>query len=168
VTARVASVSLEEQNEERFWMMKEEPSPREMPSTDPMNSKNSTSVCEETDEPGMAGQLQHSKGPSDTEVLKDFFESFEDEFLEKGVIPAKDIRVRLRNKGIIPPVIKEKIGKADDDYNAASLLYDHMKDQGDKASTEKLLKIMIKTESYHQMNSLGKRMRTKFVTLDLH
>jgi hypothetical protein len=175
VTARVASVSLEEQNEERFWMMKEKPNPREMPSTDPVNdghlhSKNGTSVCEETDKSGfiMAGQLQHFKPPSDAEVLKEFFKSFKDAFLKKGAIPAKDIRVRLFDNGVIPQPIKEKIGQAHDDYNAASLLYNHMENQSDKASTEKLLGIMVEVEGYPQMKSLGVEMRDKFTTLNLH
>ena len=81
---------------------------------------------------------------------------------------AKDIRVRLFDAGIIPQPIKEKIGKTHDDYNAVSLLYNHMEAQGDKMSTEKLLKIMIETKGYPQMNSLGERMHAEFKTLDLH
>ena len=91
-------------------------------------------------------------------LLTELFKRFKGEFLDKGKVPAKSITKKLYNDEVIPQDIQKQIEHASDDYNAASILYNHMKLQADEETAEKLFKIMIDSAGYPQMNDLGRRM----------
>ena len=91
-------------------------------------------------------------------LLTELFERFKGEFLDKGKVPARSIAQRLYDDGVIPQDIQNRIEHASDDYNAASILYNHMRLQANRETAEKLFKIMIHNTGYCQMNDLGRRM----------
>ena len=84
------------------------------------------------------------------------FEHFEDTFAKK--IAAQAIAKKLYDKKIIPQRILNQIKKADDDYEAASFLYNFMKEQGDYNSARMLFEVMIGATGYKQMSDLGEEM----------
>ena len=91
-------------------------------------------------------------------LFAELFKQFNGKFLRDGTVAAQDIARRLRDKEVIPQKIQRKIMNAECDYDAASILYQHMKDQANKESAKKLFHIMINAQASQNMNALGQEM----------
>ena len=93
-------------------------------------------------------------------LFAELFKLFKEEFLsyEDAPVPAQKIACKLRNDDVIPPAIETDIIRARDTYEAASILYRHMRDHADKESAQNLFNVMINTKCYPNMNALGQKM----------
>ena len=87
-------------------------------------------------------------------------EKFQEEFLADngGVVKAATIVIKLADNSVIPNSLKNEILKENDNYTAASKLYNHLKGQGDYKSLKKLCKIMMEEEANRRMVALGEKM----------
>jgi hypothetical protein len=85
---------------------------------------------------------------------------FQEKFLPKGgmVVKGQKIAEELCNENVIPAPMKNRLLKEDDDYAAASAIFNHVKEQGDYASLKSLCDTMIEAKAMKAMNKLGKEM----------
>ena len=84
------------------------------------------------------------------------FEEFQEKFLD--FTHAKVIVVRLYDKHVVSQAKMNEINDASDDYNANSILFNHIKTQGTYDVAETLFRVMISMKGYSQMSSLGQEM----------
>jgi hypothetical protein len=91
---------------------------------------------------------------------REFMKHFQEKFLPKGgmVVKGQKIAEELCNENVIPAPMKNRLLKEDDDYAAASAIFNHVKEQGDYASLKSLCDTMIEAKAMKAMNKLGKEM----------
>ena len=72
---------------------------------------------------------------------------------------AEEVASQLRRRDVISKRVETKIERADDPKDANGILYDHLCDQGDFLTLEKVCNVFIGERGYPKMNHLGKEMK---------
>ena len=95
----------------------------------------------------------------------EFLKQYKDVILDRVV--AKDIAVKLFDKGLLPESVVTSIRNADSEYNANSILWSHASKHYEFQSCLMLCAVMERENRYPKMKILGTRMREELEKCEL-